>query len=589
MSSSQRRFQNAESRISRRANNSSPYKSSKLPPAQVKTTSTFASLFSFLPNPFKRRTGPPQSLPQIEHSQQNSSRSDEESTDDEEPVERMETGDRLIRADDSMDDSMIVEDALNQSTYSVISTMTKRGEAIQREQQERQEQSNVPFPRLTDNTNTFSSSPSTSAFSTSPSKRRTAIPPPPLANHAQFRLSELGSPPKTHPAFGQPTSPTHNDQVKGIAEFIEARARSGHGNAQLTQDEIQQLNNLVSSTALDDPSLPSAALFGRGFVPSASKSFLAPPQQPQYSVPTFSIGTSSQSQRTLNRSSARRRPVYVGPGMGSNKRANGMMMNTSRSSILSPMPRSTTYGGLSTIKDDEGTGDGKRRRMDAAYGQQQGVASSASVPYSFNFGQSQMSGSQNTGLNVNGPNYERTTISPQPPSQLGINGVTSGSKSTAPNGMPSSASNGLLRPPLPSLNPPVKPSPLRNMTKATDSPSPPRSLTNQTASPPTVPQSISTAVPKPKSQSKTSTVVLGILNDVDKELSGNNKNKEIDEAVRNPYERVGVKVPVSMATTKKRNVSGSRRKPVEKKRDEDDVPDSVKGIEAALPSVCIRG
>ncbi|KIO25845.1 hypothetical protein M407DRAFT_24801 [Tulasnella calospora MUT 4182] len=374
---------------------------------QVKKTASLAGLFSIF-NPFNylgKRNEPPQSLPQLR------ARNDSSSQEEEETGHESDTHTEL----DVEGDSMFVDHALNGPL------------ASSQRSPEKHQPSQIPFPLV---------SPAKNWDSTPGTSRRGNV-----AATANTFSQGLFAP--ASPASSVHTSATVGHTVgsplKPIQDFLGRRTRDGAG---LSPQEVQQLTGMLSAQSIgrDESDLPTAAFLPRDFSPSPSKSFLAP-QQTSPSTFRFEAGnnTGSTVLSTASQSRQRRhRPVYVGPGQGSNLRP-------SRSSIVMPpisssLPRPSISN---TVVDPQPSEElpGKRRRVD-------GLPSSTAPP---------SLKTQDTKATIT-QSQPAVEMHPDPPASS----TTTGTARTLPSLV--SARGGPLRGHATAS--PAVPSPLRNMTKA---------------------------------------------------------------------------------------------------------------------------
>ncbi|KAG8898951.1 hypothetical protein FRB99_007026 [Tulasnella sp. 403] len=561
MSATRRGAEKSTSRRVNRQQNASPYGKRRVPQSsattpqvearEIKSSSSFSTLWNFL-NPFKRRHDTPKPLPQ---SQQEDYQDYGVEEHDLESVPR----DRPPE-EDVGDESQFVDDAL--MLQSSASSLRIYGG------------SQAPLPLVSPQK--FNTAPSTTTNDTRQHQRLFR----PALNDIQFQ-----SPPLTASQLGPGPShvtPPSASALKPLQDFLGERARTGTG---LSSQEVQQLSGMLHAQVPlpDESNLPSAAFLGSELIPSPSTSFLAPKKQamaPSQSAPVFmfTAGNKSSSPKPMAFASqsqhTRRRPEYVGPGQGSNVRpirSTMLIKSLSANSNLSQkasstniISRSSTMKNLSNHKrageEPESTNEGKRRRVDGN-------------PY------------PSGGLS--NPETEEVVDTPTTPiqpeaiaSDLAANGMihsvaqvtkTSPLKSSAPPIRPSvnttttskplrpSQSGHLRAPPNPTS--PAVPSPLRNMTTATDSPSPPR-------------------------RSRTSTTMMDIIRDANREInaSGSSISRlEIEQAVTNPFEKPGPRAPIPLP--KKKPIASKKALQPPKKTDppKTTLPSSAQAIVASLP------
>ncbi|KAG8974952.1 hypothetical protein FRC05_006629 [Tulasnella sp. 425] len=469
---------------------------------QVKKSASLAGLFSIF-NPFNylgKRNEPPQSLPQLR------ARNESSSQEEEETGHESDTHTEL----DLEGDSMFVDHTL-------------RGPlASSQKSPEKYRPNQIPFPLV---------SPAKD-WETAPgaSRRGNVAPTTNAFSRGQFAPASPASSAHTSATVGQ----TAGSPLKPIQDFLGQRTRAGAG---LSPEEVQQLTGMLSAQSIgrDESDLPTAAFLARDFSPSPSRSFLAP-QQASSSPFRFEAGNNAGSTVLSSAPPSRQRrhrPVYVGPGQGSNLRP-------SRSSIVMPpisssLPRPSIPSTVADLQLSEEV-SGKRRRVD-------GLHSSAAPP-SFKASET------NAVAAPSQPSSEAHTDIPPASSSTS----TSGASRTVPSLV--SARGGPLRGHATAS--PAVPSPLRKMTKADDPPSPPR-------------------------RSLTSAAVMNIIAKADKELSVSESKAEVEQAIVNPYERTGPKI--SMA---------NRRKPVPIKKPappppkaepkKPELPSSAQAIADSLPT-----
>ncbi|KAG8986680.1 hypothetical protein FRB90_003849, partial [Tulasnella sp. 427] len=295
---------------------------------QVNKSKSLAALFSIF-NPFNylgKRAEPPQSLPQL------MARNDSSSQPDEQAGHESDTHTEL----DMEGDSMFVDHAL------------KGLLASSQKSPQKPSPSQIPFPLL---------SPARNWDTPGTSRRGNVVQTTNGFPRGRFSPASPASSTHTSATVGH----TVGSPLKPIQDFLGQRTRAGVG---LSAEEVQKLTGMLSAENVgrDESDLPTAAFLARDISPSPSKSFFAPQQA---SAPfKFQAGNNAGSTAMSTASPSRQRrhrPIYVGPGQGSNLRP-------SRSPIVMP-PLSTSLplppAGINTA--DSGPSEdasGKRRRVD---------------------------------------------------------------------------------------------------------------------------------------------------------------------------------------------------------------------------------
>ncbi|KAG8879008.1 hypothetical protein FRB98_005870 [Tulasnella sp. 332] len=562
MSASRRAEDQSTTRRTNRHQNSSPYPKKKpaapAPSKQssgIKATSTFVSLFSFL-NPFRSRDETPPAVPQRQKEQQNIY---EQSFDDDYEQDVTEA--------EGVDDTQYHEKQPVNKRTGLSSSNSSLGRRINQ----------IPFPLVSSppqkrtNDGTGPSTPNSSRN----------IPPPPSRNL-------WATPSQQQQSSQYKSSPLHNMSPlaasASIQDLLGERVKAGVG---LTSEEAQQLFRVVSAAPSREAPMPTAAYLGRDFVPSPSRSFLAPPpplQNAASSQPftfTSARSSASTSSSTTQSKTPRRRPVYVGPGQSLNSASRsprtGMGLRATSSNLdslagpSSSLSRNVTMNESSAGPDAK---DGKRRRVEGMIGPQSGLGLSSSqsifgvnsaaaaepeshqVPI-FTFSSDDFGGGKRT----NGISFDKgkDKEGPHARQQPSVNdGDASTTGSTRRTSLAVINTSGFLKPTANPTPSPAVPSPLRNVTKPIDSPSPPR-------------------------RSRTSATVLDIIKDVDHELKTSASNSmDVDDFV-NPYESQGPKPPPIIRSKKKPAMKKPLSPPPEPPR-KSALPSSVQAIADSFPS-----